>query len=97
LKPIEPAGPTELTNAYPGKNRAFPLSAAGLSFDAILTETCGRLEDRRNRSFVKRIHRMEETLENIERDLNEFLAAAAANYAGATFDGADSAGTEGGL
>lgn len=73
MKPIEPAGPTELTGAFPDNGGYFPLSGDDLSFDAILNETCGRLEDRRNRGFLKRIYRMEKTLETIEGDLNEFL------------------------
>jgi hypothetical protein len=82
LKPVEPAGRTELTDACPNKSGCFPLCGDDLSFDAILNETCGRLEERRNRGILKRIYKMENTLENIESDLNKFLETMAKNSAG---------------
>ncbi|GHU14408.1 hypothetical protein FACS1894161_5050 [Spirochaetia bacterium] len=93
MKPIEPVGQTGLTGAYSGKSEYLPLSGDDLSFEAILNETCGRLEDRRNRVFLKRIHKMEKTLNSIEDDLSEFLETGA-DFAGAGTVIADSAGSK---
>ena len=56
---------------YP--NGSFFLSDMETSFASILDETCGRLEDSRNRGALKRIRKMEELLRNIEDELDAVL------------------------
>jgi hypothetical protein len=68
LKPIDQAG---LEDPYPGGS--FSFSDAEMSFTSILDETCGRLEDSRNRGALKRIRRMEEILQGIEDELDAVL------------------------
>jgi hypothetical protein len=68
LKPIDQAG---LEGLYP--NGSFFLSDTETSFTSILDETCGRLEDSRNRGALKRIRKMEELLRDIEDELDAVL------------------------
>jgi hypothetical protein len=44
-----------------------------LTFDSILDETCERLLDRQAKYSIQRIQEMEKHLENLERELNDFL------------------------
>jgi len=48
---------------------------ADISFDSILDETCERLLDRQVKYAIQRIHEMEQRLDNLERELDEFLSA----------------------
>jgi hypothetical protein len=68
LKPIDQTG-----LEYPGP---VPVSDEETSFNAILDETCGRLEDSRNRGVLKRIGKMEESLDDLEDELDAMLRGA---------------------
>ncbi|MDR2142880.1 MAG: hypothetical protein LBP29_00740 [Treponema sp.] len=59
---------------YPNEAGSFPLSGAEASFVTLLDETCGRLENSRNRGVLKRIRKMEEVLQDIEDDLDAILS-----------------------
>ena len=48
---------------------------ADISFDSILDETCERLLDRQVKYAIQRIHEMEQRLDTLERELDEFLSA----------------------
>ncbi|MDR0403099.1 MAG: hypothetical protein LBH35_05855 [Treponema sp.] len=60
-----------MENPCPGG--LFPFSDAGTPFAVILDETCGRLENSRNRGALKRIQKMEEILRGIEDELDAIL------------------------
>jgi len=45
-----------------------------ISFDSILDETCERLLDRQVKYAIQRIHEMEQRLDTLERELDEFLS-----------------------
>jgi len=45
-----------------------------VSFDSILNETCERLLDRQVKYAIQRIHEMEQRLDTLERELDEFLS-----------------------
>ncbi|MDR2049262.1 MAG: hypothetical protein LBP69_07385 [Treponema sp.] len=66
MKPIDQTGLD-----YPG---GLFLEDMETSFTAILDETCGRLEDSRNRGALKRIRKMEEILRDIEDELDTMLS-----------------------
>jgi hypothetical protein len=55
----------------PGQNALYD----DISFDSILDETCERLLDRQVKYAIQRIHEMEHRLDNLERELDEFLSA----------------------
>ena len=61
---------------YPENTTAGQQSALydDISFDSILDETCGRLLDRQVKYAIQRIHEMEHRLDNLERELDEFLS-----------------------
>jgi len=61
---------------YYGNNMTTEERAALLSeitFDSILDETCERLLDRQAKYSIQRICEMENRLEVLERELDEFL------------------------
>jgi len=62
---------------YPGNTTARQNTALydDITFDSILDETCDRLLDRQVKYAIQRIHEMEQRLGNLERELDEFLAA----------------------
>jgi len=43
------------------------------SISEVINETCERLKDRQIQYSIRRIYEMEETLNNLEHELNEFL------------------------
>jgi hypothetical protein len=86
LKPIDQTG-----LEYPNETNSFPVSGAETSFNAILDETCGRLEDSRNRGVLKRIGKMEEALQDLEDELEAILRGSSR---AAVSSGAAYAGTE---
>jgi hypothetical protein len=45
-----------------------------VSFDSILDETCERLLDRQVKYAIQRIHEMEQRMDTLERELDEFLS-----------------------
>jgi hypothetical protein len=45
------------------------------SFDAVVDEACGRLMDRQIQYSIKRIYEMEDVLNMLEQELDEFLQA----------------------
>ena len=51
--------------------KAVPISE--LTFDTLLDETIERLLDRQVKYSIQRIHELEKRLENLERELNEFM------------------------
>jgi len=55
----------------PGQNALYD----DISFDSILDETCERLLNRQVKYAIQRIHEMEHRLDNLERELDEFLSA----------------------
>jgi hypothetical protein len=61
---------------YPENTTAGQQSALydDISFDSILDETCERLLDRQVKYAIQRIHEMEHRLDNLERELDEFLS-----------------------
>ena len=61
---------------YPENTTARQQAAlyADLSFDSILDETCERLLDRQVKYAIQRIHEMEQRLDTLERELDEFLS-----------------------
>jgi hypothetical protein len=62
-----------LEGLYPNETNSFLVSGAEKSFNVILDETCGRLEDSRNRGVLKRIRKMEEVLQDLEDELDAML------------------------
>ena len=44
-----------------------------MTFDSLLDQTCERLMDRQVKYSIQRIHELEARLDNLERELNEFL------------------------
>lgn len=44
-----------------------------MSFDALLDETCVRLEDTRSQGVIKRLKKMEDTLLRLEEELTAML------------------------
>ncbi|MDR0586271.1 MAG: hypothetical protein LBG26_03435, partial [Treponema sp.] len=64
---------TGLEGPYPNEAGSYLRSGAEASFTTILDETCGRLENSRNRGALKRIRKMEEVLRDIEDDLDAVL------------------------
>jgi hypothetical protein len=69
LKPIDQTG-----LEYPGG--PVPVSDTEPTFSVILDEACIRLEDSRNRGVLKRIRKMEETLNDLEDELDAILRGA---------------------
>jgi hypothetical protein len=61
---------------YPEHTTAGQRSALydDISFDSILDETCERLLDRQVKYAIQRIHEMEQRLDTLERELDEFLS-----------------------
>ena len=47
------------------------LSSQRLSFETLLEDICERLHDTRQQGSLKRIHKMEETLDELEKELDE--------------------------
>ena len=45
------------------------------SFEAVLDETCERLNEKHVQFSIRRIREMEKELAGLEKELNEFLAA----------------------
>jgi len=43
------------------------------SFEMVLDMTCERLEERQIRHSIRRIRKMEEELQGLEKDLDEFM------------------------
>lgn len=78
---------------YPNEAGSFLLSDAEVSFTTILDETCGRLENSRNRGALKRIRKMEEVLRDIEDDIDAMLSGSDKAGISSGTRGAD-AGTE---
>jgi hypothetical protein len=61
---------------YPENTTAGQQAAlyADITFDSILDETCERLLDRQVKYAIQRIHEMEQRLDTLERELDEFLS-----------------------
>ncbi|MDR1931162.1 MAG: hypothetical protein LBQ44_11140 [Treponema sp.] len=81
MKPTDeqdsPPGNPEPSQGVPALGRkvqAF-LPDEDLSFAVILAESFKRLENKRDKDTLKRIYRMEAVLEQLERDLDEFINA----------------------
>ena len=62
---------------YPENTTARQQAAlyADLSFDSILDETCERLLDRQVKYTIQRIREMEQRLDTLARELDDFLSA----------------------
>ena len=43
------------------------------SFSAVVDEACDRLQEKQARHSLRRLHKMEENLAGLERELDEFL------------------------
>jgi hypothetical protein len=77
MKPINQngqAGDPALTGPLGEPDAKVPsLSGEKLSFESMLDEICERLQDTRYQHSLRRIQKMEETLNELERELNGFL------------------------
>jgi hypothetical protein len=50
-----------------------PVVTEDLSFNEVLDSACERLEDKQIQYSIRRLHEMDLRLENLEKDLNDFL------------------------
>jgi hypothetical protein len=63
---------------YEGQNNPAELSVPVissqlLSFENILDNICERLTDTKQQGSLKKIHKLEETLNDLEKEINEIL------------------------
>ena len=72
MKPADLSGPVPL-QAGDAFFPSLPGEDAGPSFETLLDDACGRLEDTRRRISLKRIRKLEAILNGLERELNEIL------------------------
>jgi hypothetical protein len=73
MKPIDQAGPADFgTNSV-----SNPLLVSDddeySSFAALLDKTCERLQDTKNQGSLRRIQKLEEILNSLERELDDIL------------------------
>ena len=59
-------------NSNPGAGQQT-VSMSKLAFDTLLNETCERLLDRQVKYSIQRIYELEERLNILERELDEFI------------------------
>jgi len=50
-----------------------PVPVSEIAFDSLLDETCERLLDRQVKFSIQRIYELEKRLNNLERELEEFI------------------------
>ncbi|MDR2663202.1 MAG: hypothetical protein LBC31_09425 [Treponema sp.] len=76
MKPINQngqAGDPALTGPAREPDSQVPPSPGGFSFETMLDEICERLQDTRYQYSLRRIRKMEEALDDLERELDGFL------------------------
>jgi hypothetical protein len=76
MKPINhngQAGDPALTGPFGEPDSPAPSSGGRLSFESMLDEICGRLQDTQHQHSLRRIQKMEDALDDLERELDGFL------------------------
>ena len=70
---VEQTGPNPALEPGPAELSVRSLSNQQLSFENLLDEVCERLQDTRHQGSLKRILKLEETLNTLTRELDELI------------------------